>query len=367
MTGAYQWDASYSGDANNSAVSDVNKSTEVVTVAQASPTITTTPNPSTVLLGGTLQDVAFIAGGFNPTGSITFRLYAPGVDPTVGPAAFTEMVTVNGDGTYHTTVGFASNATGTWHWAAAYTGDSNNNPASSGPLDEPVTIPPQAVLTLTKTVADAQPLLGENVTYTFTLVNAGPGLALNASVSDPFPAGLMFVSAAVPSQGTFDPATDVWTVGTLPAGAEAVLQVTAEVEVLGPIVNTATAAAVNIDPSLSALASSAALSVFQPATMVSKRSFLSEPGDPPDPPPGVSAELAALNQLFVAQLYRDLLGRAADPSGLLGWSALLDQGASRARLRGTSRAAPSTSATKWTGSTPSCCIARPTRSAAAAL
>jgi hypothetical protein len=42
--------------------------------------------------GGTPQDVAALAGGFNPTGTITLRLYALGVNPTVGPAAYVETV-----------------------------------------------------------------------------------------------------------------------------------------------------------------------------------------------------------------------------------------------------------------------------------
>ena len=64
-----------------------NAGNERVAVAAAIPTsITTVPNPSTAMLGGRLQDVADLAGGYHPTGSITFRLYAPGVDPTVGSA-----------------------------------------------------------------------------------------------------------------------------------------------------------------------------------------------------------------------------------------------------------------------------------------
>jgi hypothetical protein len=139
--GTYHWVVSFTGDANNAeppAVTD-----ETFTVNPTGPAISTTPSPSTALLGATLQDVAVLAGGFDPTGSITFRLYAPGVDPTVGPVAYTETVTgVNGNGTYHTTVGFVSNAPGIWHWVATYNGDVNNNPVASGPLDEPVTIEP---------------------------------------------------------------------------------------------------------------------------------------------------------------------------------------------------------------------------------
>ena len=142
VTGTYQWDATYSGDGNNNTASDTGAATEQVTVSAASPTITTTPSPTTAPVGATLQDSADLTGGYHPTGTITFRLYAPGVDPAVGPATYTETVTgVNGDGVYDTTVGFASNATGVWHWAATYDGDSNNGAVSSGPGDEPVDVP----------------------------------------------------------------------------------------------------------------------------------------------------------------------------------------------------------------------------------
>src|SRR5262249_747244 len=125
----------------------------------------------------------------------TFNLYAPGVDPTVGPAIHTETVTVSGNGTYHTTTGFVANATGTWHWVATYNGDSNNNSESTGPLDEPVPILPPGVLSFTRnsnptmvtldpnkvTLADTALLAGGNSptgTITFTLVSPG-GVTVN--------------------------------------------------------------------------------------------------------------------------------------------------------------------------------------------
>ena len=204
VTGTYQWDATYSGDTNNNTASDSNAVTEQVTVSAASPTITTTPSPSTAMLGARLQDVADLAGGYHATGAITFRLYAPGVDPTVGSATYTETVTgVNGNGTYNTTVGFVSNATGIWHWVASYGGDLNNSSGSSGPLDEPVNIALQADLALAKTVSNATPNVGDTITYTVTLSNNGPNDATNVQVTDTLPTGVSFVSA-MPSQGTYN-------------------------------------------------------------------------------------------------------------------------------------------------------------------
>jgi uncharacterized repeat protein (TIGR01451 family) len=241
VTGTYQWNATYtSGDGNNHDTSDINSTDEQVTVTSASPTIATTPDAATVTLGGTLQDSADLAGGYNPTGSITFRLYAPGVNPSVGPAAYTEVVSrVNGNGTYRTTVGFVPGVTGLWHWEASYGGDPNNNPVSSGPLDEPVTIPAQADLALPQTVNDATPHVGETITFTVTLNNSGPDAATDVEVTDHLPSGLTFVSAA-PSQGTYDPATGVWAVGAVAVESPAALVIRATVVSAGAWTNAAT-------------------------------------------------------------------------------------------------------------------------------
>jgi len=143
---SYYWIASFSGDSNNDPIENAcGNAGETSVVNKASPNIITTPNPTIGVIGVTLNDSADLSGGFNPTGDITFNLYAPS-DPTCsGAPAFTNVVTVNGNGVYTTSSGFASNAIDIWHWAAAYSGDSNNNPASSACADEPVTIYPPAV------------------------------------------------------------------------------------------------------------------------------------------------------------------------------------------------------------------------------
>ena len=145
LTGTYQWDATYSGDTNNVAASDNNSTSEQVTVSAASPTLTTTPSPAAVTLGGTtppiLNDSATLAGGFSPTGTITFTLFHDGGATPVD----TETVTVSGNGTYTTPTGFTlpttGTVTGTYQWDASYGGDDNNNTASdSGSAAEQVTV-----------------------------------------------------------------------------------------------------------------------------------------------------------------------------------------------------------------------------------
>ncbi|HEU0297497.1 MAG TPA: DUF11 domain-containing protein [Anaerolineales bacterium] len=140
-TGSYYWVASFSGDPNNEPAStNCGDEGETSIVNKAGPSLLTTPDPSSGTVGVPLNDSATLSDGFNPTGTITFDLYDPSDATCSGAPAFTDVVPVNGNGTYPTSSGFASNAVGVWHWTATYSGDSNNNPASSGCADEPVTV-----------------------------------------------------------------------------------------------------------------------------------------------------------------------------------------------------------------------------------
>ena len=99
---------------------------------------------------------------------------------------------------------------------------------------------PQGVadLSLTKVVSNATPPVGSNVTFTIVVTNNGPDGASGVRVGDQLPAGYTFVSAA-PGQGGFNPATGVWTVGTLLAGNSATLSLVARVNPSGSYLNVA--------------------------------------------------------------------------------------------------------------------------------
>src|SRR5947207_2031154 len=136
LTGTYQWNATYSGDANNYATKETADPTAQVTVYTHMPTLSTTPDRTSVTLGPpvTLHDAAFLQGGFNPRGSITFTLVGPDGTTVVD----TEMVLVNGNGLYSTPTGFTPMGpygAGTYQWNATYSGDANNNAASA--IDDP--------------------------------------------------------------------------------------------------------------------------------------------------------------------------------------------------------------------------------------
>ncbi len=89
-----------------------------------------------------------------------------------------------------------------------------------------------------KTADKTTPSVGESVTFTVTATNRGPSDATGVEVQDALPAGLALTSAA-PSQGTYDAASGIWTVGDLTASTSATLTVVASVNTTGTLVNVA--------------------------------------------------------------------------------------------------------------------------------
>ena len=97
-------------------------------------------------------------------------------------------------------------------------------------------------------MSDATPNVGDTITFTVTVTDLGPDPATNVTVQDLLPAGLTLVSQ-IPSQGTYDPATGVWAVGTVTTTTPQTL--TIQATVAGPAAQTNTAsigAADQFDP-----------------------------------------------------------------------------------------------------------------------
>ena len=101
-----------------------------------------------------------------------------------------------------------------------------------GPTIETQNITNEADLSLTKTVDDPSPNVGENVVYTLTLTNGGTAGATNIEVTDVVPAGMSFVTSNA-SQGTYSNATSIWSVGDLAVGATETLDITAAIPTPG--------------------------------------------------------------------------------------------------------------------------------------
>ncbi len=112
--------------------------------------------------------------------------------------------------------------------------DPSNNTALVGLNSAPL-----ADIQVNQTVDDATPALGGNVAFTVTVRNAGPSSASGVVITDVLPAGVTYVSSA-PTQGTYTSGTGAWNVGTLNNLDTATLQITATVNSLAAITNTAT-------------------------------------------------------------------------------------------------------------------------------
>jgi uncharacterized repeat protein (TIGR01451 family) len=213
--GTYAFQATYSGD---DTYLGVKSDCEPLTSNPLQPTIGTTPSAGGQL-GVVINDSATLAGGYQPTGTITFKLFPPSnatcnVDGAA--AVYTQVVAVDGNGVYNTSPGYTSIAAGTYHWVARYSGDANNNSVASACADEPVTVtnppnnpppppppppPPVVDVQITKTGTPNPGTTGTNITWTMVVHNNGPDGATGVNLADPLPAGTTFVSVST-TQGT---------------------------------------------------------------------------------------------------------------------------------------------------------------------
>ncbi len=84
-----------------------------------------------------------------------------------------------------------------------------------------------ADLSLSKTVDNNTPDVGDTIHYTLTVRNDGPNDAVNVEVTDTLPAAVNYTGTYTASQGSFD--GSVWTVGNISVGNAATLEITVEV------------------------------------------------------------------------------------------------------------------------------------------
>ena len=140
--GDYCWIVTYSGDANNDPASSSCDS-ERVTIAKATPTLTTTQIPATAAVDATIYDTAHLVGAaaLDGTGTYSFGLYTNSSCTTqVAGATWTYAATT----TSQTTVsGFDASTLdpGTYYWGASFSGDGNNNaPILPMTCNEPVVV-----------------------------------------------------------------------------------------------------------------------------------------------------------------------------------------------------------------------------------
>ncbi|CAL2103368.1 exported protein of unknown function [Tenacibaculum sp. 190130A14a] len=158
------------------------------------------------------------------------------------PAAPTVTDTCNSSTiTGTTTTSFPITTVGTTVVTWTFT-DSCGNTTTA---DQNVIINGCADLKLTKTVSSALPKVGDSITFTITLTNAGPLAATGVEVTDYTLPGstatLQYVSHTTYGSSTYNQATGVWDLSseTIPLNTPVQLTITVNVIAAGQIINTA--------------------------------------------------------------------------------------------------------------------------------
>ncbi|MGY0040709.1 DUF11 domain-containing protein [Pedobacter sp. NJ-S-72] len=139
------------------------------------------------------------------------------------------------------------NATGPYTNTATIAGTETDLVAgnNSSPIT-PVPVP-TSDRSISKSVNNITPAVGSNVVFTLTATNNGPSTSTGTTVTDLLPTGYAFVNA-IPSAGTYNSGTGVWTIGSLANGASSTLAITATVKATGTYANTATITGTENDP-----------------------------------------------------------------------------------------------------------------------
>jgi len=167
-SGSYGFEASYSGDTNNSPITS---SCTPLTVSKASPTIAATPSANVTPVGSPVYDSATISGGFQTTGTVIYALFTGNACSGVQTTTSTVTLTSNGVPSSPTAT---PDSIGFWSWKASYSGDANNLGTYTC-----------AQLTVTKTT----PTITTNSNLPFPTISVGDPIHDTATLTGSFQAG----------------------------------------------------------------------------------------------------------------------------------------------------------------------------------
>ncbi|MFN8525950.1 MAG: hypothetical protein U0821_22850 [Chloroflexota bacterium] len=241
---------------NNAAVA------ETTVTAQADLSLTKSASPLTLDVGGKTTFTLTVANaGPSPATNVV-------VSDTL-PAGLTLVSTQPSQGSPCTgttsitcalgTIASGGNATVTIVASGAAAGDQANSATVVGDEPDPnpannaagalVSVAPLADLGITKTASPDPVLVGQNVTYTIIVSNAGPSTATNVQALDLLPSNSNF-SSVTPSQGTCTSGAQVsCALGTLAGGASATISLVATATAAGAMTNVASVSGSERDPS----------------------------------------------------------------------------------------------------------------------
>jgi uncharacterized repeat protein (TIGR01451 family)/gliding motility-associated-like protein len=152
--------------------------------------------------------------------------------------ALSVVATVKASGVYNSTATVAAN---------------ESDPSGSNNTSSTISLSVQPVtdLSITKTIDNMNPKVGDNVVFTITVLNNGPSVATGIKATDKLLSGYTFVSASS-NAGTYNSSTGIWNIGSLSSGSTAKLDITVRVNAKGIYGNNAAkVTGTEIDPVLS--------------------------------------------------------------------------------------------------------------------
>jgi N-acetylglucosamine-6-sulfatase len=122
-------------------------------------------------------------------------------------------------------------------------------PANNSDTETTEVAVPAADLSLNKADSPDPAYVGEDLTYTLTVANAGPNAGQQVAVSDPLPTGVTYVSASA-SQGSCSQAAGTvdCSLGTLANAASATVTIVVRPTTPGTLSNTASVTSTTADP-----------------------------------------------------------------------------------------------------------------------
>ena len=111
------------------------------------------------------------------------------------------------------------------------TTDDNSDGIADDDEDTAVVVPEQSDLSIEKVISDATPNVGDTVTFTVTVTNAGPDVATGVSIADVVPNG--YTIGTINDSGVATGTTIAWTGLSVPSNNGSI-SVSYEAEVLAP-------------------------------------------------------------------------------------------------------------------------------------
>ncbi|HEX9304640.1 MAG TPA: hypothetical protein VGA31_09355, partial [Thermoanaerobaculia bacterium] len=170
--GDFYWQAAYSGDSNNNPATSTCTEEHLV-VGKNSPSIATTLSKSLANIGDSVHDSSALTGATSDAGgTVTYTVYTNSSCSTGAQSAGAKTVT---NGVVPDSSAITFNSAGDFYWQAVYSGDGNNNPATSTCTEEHLVVGKNSPLNST-----AQSLLpNDSFTLTGATSSAGGTITFN--------------------------------------------------------------------------------------------------------------------------------------------------------------------------------------------